>query len=352
MKKLFPITLALVLALSLLAACNGGDDSPEPSDSSPSPAPPTDSPAPPANTPDVSNAPDEAEHFATLVVDRSAGSPLGEEHGLVSRHEFGYTGELTIKLLAQGLTELTGWNFAVASGEVYHSASVDWLHDAQFWVPGVTYIDGDVVQKEEFYIHNHEDLAWALYDSMYQTILENFGGDNREIDVFFSVGYQPIRIFGLELSIDMPYMGSAFYLADMGDRGDEWTDIGMVRIPPSWTYYEVDLGESAPLFFNIYGEGVGGPIRMDVYATTIADPYMIVNEFATRTPFTFDNGKSGYMLEGHMSNQEILVLWLHTEMAAGLRIYNDGDPNVFLDNEELILTIARTLIDVGYQGDW
>ena len=127
-----------------------------------------------------------------------------------------------------------------------------------------------------------------------------------------------------------------------------WIDIlGVIRIPPTWAYTIYDY-EPGPFAIGIFGEGVGGSIHMFVWVVMAGDPYMVVNEFSSRQEFIFDDGRSGYMLEGHLFESEIQIVWLqaYLPMAIALSLYYDGNDSVFAENEELILQIARTLTTV------
>ena len=74
--------------------------------------------------------------------------------------------------------------------------------------------------------------------------------------------------------------------------------------------------------------------------------YNSVNEFSTQQVFAFDDGSSGYMLEGHLfEDSDTLIVWLPSDSFVALSLYYDGNRSVFNDNEELILRIARTLTD-------
>jgi len=111
-----------------------------------------------------------------------------------------------------------------------------------------------------------------------------------------------------------------------------------ISIPTTWTYIEDGRGA-----LEIFGEGVGGSIRMAVWAPTVGNLDMIINEFSSQTVFSFDDGSSGYMLEGHLFESDTLVVWLHPDLWLALSLYYDGDKPLFAANEAIITTIARTL---------
>ena len=120
-----------------------------------------------------------------------------------------------------------------------------------------------------------------------------------------------------------------------------WNDLGVISVPPSWTYREATYG--GPFMLYVEGEGVNCVILMAVWASPIADPYMIINEFYYREIFAFNDGQYGYMLSEHLLESETLMIWLSTDIWMALSLYYNGNNFVFADNEDLILTIARTL---------
>ena len=120
-----------------------------------------------------------------------------------------------------------------------------------------------------------------------------------------------------------------------------WVDLGVISIPPDWSFTFTDDGPGYLL--DIYGEGVGGFIRMAVWGVMVGDPSMIVNEFSSQQIFGFSNGRSGYMLEGHLFESNTLIIWLQDDTCNALSLYYGGNDSVFTENEELILQIAKTL---------
>ena len=80
--------------------------------------------------------------------------------------------------------------------------------------------------KREFHVFDHDSLVWVMLDSMYRTILENYGGEDGELQVFYSVkGGGTITLpTGAELPADLPYMGSPFFAAHDDVRGDSAED--------------------------------------------------------------------------------------------------------------------------------
>lgn len=140
--------------------------------------------------------------------------------------------------------------------------------------------------------------------------------------------------------------GTEEYPAEIGGNHTAWgwIDLGVISIPPEWSYIITDIGPGYAV--EISGEGASGSIRMAVWDVMVGDPYMIVNTYSSQQAFSFNDGRSGYMLKDHLSgSHHTLVLWLRHDSWIALSLYYDGDDSVFTENEELILRVARTLTD-------
>jgi len=153
-------------------------------------------------------------------------------------------------------------------------------------------------------------------------------------DVESSDGYAAIHDSSPEYPIEI---GKAYVVSN-------WIDLGVINIPPEWTYTITEAGPFSSI--DVFGEGVSSPIHMAVWGVMVGNPYMIVNEFSSQQPFSFGDGRSGYILkESLFESDGTLVLWLQHDSWIALSLYYDGDDSVFTENEELILKIARTLTD-------
>ena len=158
------------------------------------------------------------QNTATLVADMSNGDPAGQTNGLVTEYDYSYWGMITVEGLAAGLSDLTGLDFAIndwSSGR--GGVSVDWAPSATF-LKGL----GGTERQEAFFVSDDEALAWFLMDSLYRSIVASFGGV--DLEVYYSMdGGLPLVVPGLsyptEFPIDIPYMGSPFYLAHADSEG-------------------------------------------------------------------------------------------------------------------------------------
>ncbi len=162
----------------------------------------------------------EPENTAVLVVDMSLGNPDGEAEHLISRFDYGYDGQLTVGTLAEGLTKLTGLNFAINDfTSEKGGASVDWSLEASF-LAGL----GDIKQRQEFFVYDSESLTWLMLDSLYRSIIENFG--DPELPVYYSMdGWKTLKLkdmsFISEIPPDLQYMGSPFFFAHSDVKGED-----------------------------------------------------------------------------------------------------------------------------------
>ena len=195
-KAILSVMSASILALSL-AACNGGNDAP---DCDPAPVPP------------------EYTETVTLIADFSAGSEVPNQ----KEYFQGYNGALDISMLSDYLSGLTGLDFFVSGRVEGGKALIAWL-DASTLAAGLD----DREQNEEFFFYDAVSLNWFMMDSIAATIKANFpkitevyySGENGEPVVFPNP--EDMASQGLPiLPVDLPYEGSAFFLAHADGRGD------------------------------------------------------------------------------------------------------------------------------------
>lgn len=208
MKRFSIIALSLVLTLSLLASC--GDNS----------------------------ASEPGEDYFTLFADFSSGStmiePQTKDIPLPQRNEMPSSNALIAFFLADSLSEWTGLDFTLNDVifEEEDSITVDWSAESTL----IANLDGRE-QKKEFFFYDEDSLRWFMMDSMYRTLIENFGTDR----IFYTMDG------GKELAFDtlypesvfphdFAYMGSAFYFAHTGEHGD----INDGNIPEWWGEYKCD----------------------------------------------------------------------------------------------------------------
>jgi len=125
----------------------------------------------------------------------------------------------------------------------------------------------------------------------------------------------------------------------------EWTSQGTenvnISFPATWEY---DFGNWGSLSFT--GEGMTDPIFMGVHefisATDILDStgrFMeIVTEADSSQEFVFDDGHIGFMLEYPTS-----IRWVRADSWMAVNFSHGGARSHFVNNEELVLAIARSL---------
>ena len=116
-----------------------------------------------------------------------------------------------------------------------------------------------------------------------------------------------------------------------------WVDLGGLKIPASWS---TSLLEEGPGGVNITGEGAGGrPVEMFFGEGFDCPIDMLLEESVSWQKFTFGDNQGGYMAEFPES-----IIWVR-ESYANVTLYHNGDRSVFTDNEDLILSVVRTLTD-------
>ena len=134
----------------------------------------------------------------------------------------------------------------------------------------------------------------------------------------------------------------------------DWLNLGAISIPPDWTFIGDD--NVGPFSMNISGRGMDGIlIPMQVWDIPFADPYMFIDEFSSRQQFIFNDGRVGYMLKEPFSAESTTIAaWTDTWMVLSLHYIFSKDAEVetiFNANEELILSIARTLTNMNFPNE-
>lgn len=213
-RKLLILLMTLALAASCLTGCGdsaqssseGGSQGEESTQSQSQPQPQP-SPQP------------EDKLIATLIADTSTQFYYEE---LIREYEWGYEGELTPEMLAEGLSELTGLDFFLTATVEGSVAKVDWALNSTL-VGGLD----DREQKEDFFFFESDSLSWFMMNSMMRTLEANLG----ITEVYYSMdGGKDLELPNLyhmqRFEADSPYMGSLFYFAHMDTVGENaYTDV-------------------------------------------------------------------------------------------------------------------------------
>lgn len=127
--------------------------------------------------------------------------------------EYGYSGELTPEKLIEGLGSLTWLDFSAnvtVDGKNYY---VEWAATGSL-IGGL----GNKEQNPEFHIFDVDTLNCFMLDSLYYTLLKNFGDD---ISVYYKAEGKDVldlteQIPNLEvLSFEKPFLGSAAHRTEL-----------------------------------------------------------------------------------------------------------------------------------------
>jgi len=122
--------------------------------------------------------------------------------------------------LAMGLSELTGLGFTLSDvTEGKGGMVVTWSPEGSLF--GL----GEREQNEEFLFFDYDSMAWFMLDSLSETIRKNIPA-MREKDIFYAMESGEALVLEnlsppMDFTLDTPYMGSAFYFAHQGERGDD-----------------------------------------------------------------------------------------------------------------------------------
>ena len=151
--------------------------------------------------------------------------------------EYPFEGEATVAILAQGLSETTGYAFDIGYGGEDGFLTVEWLPSSSLLNETV----GNPVEGLEFY--DYDGLAWFMLDSLALTLAKNL--NIQELTYTMDDG-KPLVLENLTppQSFEGPYMLKEYYLDGRGDIIDEepvdpadvaWageygSEVGMLRI--------------------------------------------------------------------------------------------------------------------------
>ena len=154
----------------------------------------------------------------TLYADFSAGSADAENLGLINTEEQTVSGDVTVEVLAERLSDWSGLDFELNDAKLSgDSATVDWAVNSTL-VAGLD----EREQKEGFRFYDNTSLNWFMLDSLAKTIKNNL----KVSTVYYSMeGGKTLVLEDMpclnELSVDQPYEGSAFFCAHNDNGGDD-----------------------------------------------------------------------------------------------------------------------------------
>ncbi len=152
-----------------------------------------------------------------LIANFATGSPTALEDGQIKSKEV-MIDKLTVENLAKELSNWTGHDFIINNVDMSDNAiKVDWSAKS-------TLISNAAPSKmiEEFHFYDVDSMRWFMMDSLYETILANFG----EKEVYYSMDGGKELVFEYLYAnnvfpIDIQYMGSPFYYAHFDVVGDD-----------------------------------------------------------------------------------------------------------------------------------
>ncbi len=282
MKKIIALFLAACLTLTMVA-CGSDSSSSTPTSSS---------------TPASSQSPENEEKTAILYTAFSLGGTDGSEYN-VTQHDFKYKGDLTIEKLAEGLTELTGYDFSIEVLSVGEgSAAIEWKKDSALAIAG----SGMIEPKEGFMIMEITQINWFLLDSLYTTVSENLG----ITEIYYQAEGNLDNIVnhpetGSAFTPGMVYLGSNFYKNHSGNVGDDEAVYALTK--GKWQLE----GDHTKEYFEMDGEGGISLILGD--GTPMLGGYLEYVDFdytVTYSIFRDDNGE--YFDEFYFIDDDIIVL--------------------------------------------
>ncbi len=211
MKRNLFIILILVVTL-LFVACSSAPAAPSESNSTSSQT--KDSSTADASSDDnkSSSAQDSSESTADqektgiLYVNFSNGTSEDPED--IKEYEFSYTGELTVEIIAQELTALTGLNFALSDVTLENvGAYIDWSPESSLIADL-----NDFTFKDNFSFPDSNSLVWFMLDSLNDSVIKNLSVSAVH---YTSDGGRELMIPSIfphaTFEVGAAYQGSAYY---------------------------------------------------------------------------------------------------------------------------------------------
>lgn len=134
-------------------------------------------------------------------------------------HPFEYSGDLTVEMLAGGLSQLTGLDYFLTETPASkpNEIIIDWSKNSTL----IANLD-DREQRKAFSFFDSDSMRWFMMDSLWRTLTENFNVEN----IYYTMDSGENLVFDelspvKEFPADLPYMGEAFYSAHADVKGDE-----------------------------------------------------------------------------------------------------------------------------------
>ncbi len=196
----------------------------------------------------------------------------------IDEYSLDYQGELTIEMLAEGLSELTGLSFDINTTSIGNGvANVDWSTDS-FLIAGL----GEDPQKEEFFFYDNVSLNWFMMDSLYVTILNNFD----VTEVYYTMnGLQqliPTDMSGIEFPINSSYKGSDYYYTTSSANDPIEVSKALYKTAGIW---HVDGDETTA---NLHMDGMGRYTAYYASGSLESEGYMLPVELLDGENYSFD----------------------------------------------------------------
>ena len=118
-----------------------------------------------------------------------------------------YEGALTVELLIQGISDLTGWDLTLAEPVISGKGGMSVCLSNE----SALFAGPPAPQKDEFHMYSGEQLAETILDSIQKTLQMGFtgeGGNPDALDIWYYIeGEQPLSLpeLGLSWPLDQPY---------------------------------------------------------------------------------------------------------------------------------------------------
>ena len=142
---------------------------------------------------------------------------------------------------------------------------------------------------------------------------------------------------GYDVEYSTEYIADEIHQNEIGADYADWIDLGFISIPSILSYEEVGLHGSFTITGNIFNPSI------EVWGDTWMFTGPLMGDFEALVDnaesFTFSDGHVGLFMESFDAN---IMGWIR-EVGNIVTLRHGGDISIFTDNEELILSIVRSL---------
>ncbi len=265
---------------------------------------------------------------------------MGDINGVgqvIDTYDITYEGDLTVEILANGLSELTGYNFSATQLVGAENFTIDFYSDSTLFASDIS----EIVPKSAFAMEDIPTTYYYILDSLWMTVKENM----QVSEISFSMsGGNPLNItlFQIPLGVDYLYSGSTEFSQSLNggnsNNNNDYTNDMEAFVPTEglWYsdtgYYYVMDGMGNYTYYDLHGylmhEGTMG--KVDDYAYIIytqnAQEYIYFPQDYSYFSEEFSGRIYTYAYDGVIPTESVDIVgeWYDGYHDVSIILYNDN----------------------------